>query len=327
MKFSRLVFILAGIAWAITGCNAVLVNTGASDTRTVKKLTSEPLVVISISDQMLLFYDPVLGGTSYRISTSLAGSGERTDSGRTPRGLHKVSALIGADAPLGAVFDSLLPTGEIVVEKPTNRAPVTTRVIRLVGLEERNKNTFDRLIYIHGSPHEDTLGKPASGGCARMAAAEVIDLFSKLSVDTAVYIHDEALEKAVELVVNQKATLINRREAALAGNERAIHSMCEGSFEGRFGVPQSHLDAFDWCKRGYEFRNERSALYYARLLETLPAPQKNLELAHAIYLSAAKQNNAAAAMKVAEGYKFGWGGTANGWLAMLYLNLARTLGG
>lgn len=56
----------------------------------------------------------------------------------------------------------LLPTDEIVDLNPYSRVPVVTRVLRLAGVEQSNRNTPSRLIYIHGSPVEMYLGQPAS---------------------------------------------------------------------------------------------------------------------------------------------------------------------
>ena len=46
----------------------------------------------------------------YPISTALAGPGEQRDSGCTPRGRHRVRALIGAGQPAGAVFIGRRPS-------------------------------------------------------------------------------------------------------------------------------------------------------------------------------------------------------------------------
>ena len=50
----------------------------------------------------------------------------------------------------------------------------------LDGLEYYNKNTFSRYIYIHGTPEEKKIGRPASYGCIRMKSKDVIDLYRRL---------------------------------------------------------------------------------------------------------------------------------------------------
>ena len=68
---------------------------------------------------------------------------------------------------------------------------VTTRIIRLDGLEDNinkggNVDTYSRYIYIHGTPHENKIGEPASHGCVRMKNNEIIKLFDLIQVGTPV---------------------------------------------------------------------------------------------------------------------------------------------
>ena len=51
-----------------------------------------------------------------------------------------------------------------------------------------NANTHDRYIYIHGTNAESQLGTPASHGCVRMANEDVIDLYERVPVGSAVEI-------------------------------------------------------------------------------------------------------------------------------------------
>jgi len=57
-------------------------------------------------------------------------------------------------------------------------------------VEGRNANTRDRFIYIHGTKHEDKIGKPDSHGCIRMRNADVIELFELVDVDTPVTVKE-----------------------------------------------------------------------------------------------------------------------------------------
>ena len=62
---------------------------------------------------------------------------------------------------------------------------VQSRIIWLSGMEEgENKgpgvDSFDRYIYIHGTPEEWLLGEKASKGCIRMSNTDVIELFDLL---------------------------------------------------------------------------------------------------------------------------------------------------
>ena len=116
---------------------------------------------------------------SYPVSTSGFGLGTEPGSHKTPLGRFLICEKIGADAPLGAVFKSRVPTGEIAAfEAPEDpRDQVTTRILWLAGLEPENANTRERYIYIHGTNHEERIGTPCSHGCVRMRNAEVAALF------------------------------------------------------------------------------------------------------------------------------------------------------
>ena len=63
---------------------------------------------------------------------------------------------------------------------------VMSRILWLDGLEEANANTYSRYIYIHGTNHEEYIGKPASHGCVRMKNADIADLFELVQVGTPV---------------------------------------------------------------------------------------------------------------------------------------------
>jgi hypothetical protein len=134
---------------------------------------------------------------SYRVSTSARGAGEREGSEQTPRGLHEIRAKIGAGAPLGAVFVERRPTGELCTRERVRAEPgrdwVLTRILWLRGLERgRNRcgdrDSMRRFIYIHGTPHEDSIGTPASHGCIRMRNADVVELFDRVEPGTRVEI-------------------------------------------------------------------------------------------------------------------------------------------
>jgi UDP-N-acetylmuramate--alanine ligase len=72
---------------------------------------------------------------------------------------------------------------------------ILTRILTLEGLEEGvnrgpGHDSLARYIYIHGTNHEDALGRPVSHGCVRMANADMIDLFERLTVGDPVVIVD-----------------------------------------------------------------------------------------------------------------------------------------
>ncbi len=125
---------------------------------------------------------------SYPVSTSKFGLGDTPGSNRTPMGLLAVAQKIGAGAPVGMKFKDRKPTGEIVAVNAPGRDPIVTRILWLKGLETRNANAFERMIYIHGTPEEGRLGSPASYGCIRMRSRDVIDLFDTVGCGARVII-------------------------------------------------------------------------------------------------------------------------------------------
>ena len=71
-----------------------------------------------------------------------------------------------------------------------------TRILWLDGIEPGNANTYDRYIYIHGTNHEDQIGRPASHGCVRMKNADVAELFRRVAVGTPVIIRPPRVSTA-----------------------------------------------------------------------------------------------------------------------------------
>ncbi|MEC9409007.1 MAG: hypothetical protein VYD52_00970, partial [Pseudomonadota bacterium] len=71
-----------------------------------------PFIEISVEDQLLRLTERD-GITEYSVSTALNGLGEEEGSGCTPRGWHRICAVIGRGQPENAVFRGRRPTGEI----------------------------------------------------------------------------------------------------------------------------------------------------------------------------------------------------------------------
>ena len=125
-------------------------------------------MIVSVPDQELALVDRGKLIARYSISTSKFGTGDSNASYRTPLGTLFVSAKIGDRLPPGAVIKNRIPTGEIVAVDEPGRDPIVSRVIWLRGMETQNQKARDRCIYIHGTPEERRIGKPASFGCIRM---------------------------------------------------------------------------------------------------------------------------------------------------------------
>ena len=139
-------------------------------------------VIVSVRDQKMMVLKEGAPVKSYRISTSKFGLGDKPGSMNTPLGTMRIARKIGGGAPAGAVFKSRRPTGEILRPNSPGRDPIVSRIIWLKGTERRNRNAFRRYIYIHGTPEERTIGRPASYGCIRMKSRDVIDLFRRVGV-------------------------------------------------------------------------------------------------------------------------------------------------
>jgi lipoprotein-anchoring transpeptidase ErfK/SrfK len=132
---------------------------------------------------------------TYPVSTSRFGMGDNWGAMTTPTGWLQVAQKIGDHAPTGAVFHNRRFTGEVLRPNAPGRDPVITRIIWLRGLEAANARAYKRCIYIHGTPEEKYIGKPASYGCIRMKSADVTALYSQLPIGAIVQITPDRLPK------------------------------------------------------------------------------------------------------------------------------------
>jgi len=146
-------------------------------------------IIVEVSKQRLSLFNSDRKIRSFFISTSKYGVGNKTRSNKTPLGRHKIVRKIGDGAPIGTIFVHRRNQGRIT--KIFNRKPkaiqkvdlITTRILRLRGLEiginkGKEIDSYNRYIYIHGTPQEWLIGKPASHGCIRMKNKDIIKLFN-----------------------------------------------------------------------------------------------------------------------------------------------------
>jgi len=145
--------------------------------QTARALSVATEIIVSVPDQQLAVIDHGKVISKYAISTSKFGLGDGNGTYRTPLGTLFVSAKFGDHLPPGAVIKNRAPTGEIVNANAPGRDAIVSRVIWLRGMEEQNRLARDRCIYIHGTPEECHIGRPASFGCIRMRSREVIALY------------------------------------------------------------------------------------------------------------------------------------------------------
>ncbi len=155
-------------------CLILLLGGCAGDTRHV--------ILISASDQRMVVLDRGAEIATYPVSTSKYGLGDGFGTYRTPVGLMKIRKKIGGGIPAGGVLKSRRFTGEILAVDAAGRDPIVTRILWLDGLESRNRHTYDRCIYIHGTPEERNIGIPASYGCIRMRSRDVIELYDLVGI-------------------------------------------------------------------------------------------------------------------------------------------------
>lgn len=148
-------------------------------------------IYVSISEQKLYLFRNNVFVKVYPVSTSKYGIGSGENSLKTPLGLHYVRGKNGAGTPLGGVLVNGRYTGVIsTIEKEakdTGKDDVTTRILWLMGCEYgsnrgKGNDSYCRKIYIHGTPEEGLIGKPASHGCVRMKNTDVIDLYGKTTL-------------------------------------------------------------------------------------------------------------------------------------------------
>jgi lipoprotein-anchoring transpeptidase ErfK/SrfK len=152
-------------------------------------------LIISVRDQKLMLLQNGGKVATYPVSTSMFGLGDYWGRMTTPLGYLTVAQKIGDHAPIGAVFHNRRFTGEILPPNAPDRDPVITRIIWLRGLEAQNAHAFSRCIYIHGTPQEKTIGRPASYGCIRMKSSDIAALYNQILLGSIVQIVPDRLPK------------------------------------------------------------------------------------------------------------------------------------
>lgn len=155
------------------------------------------LIVWGPTQKMYYTEDGINLIKDFPISTGKKGFGNEEGMGKTAVGLMKIARKIQAPEkyqvlvgkkPYNSVLKPNTLSKRIVDGKP-HYAEVTTGLIELVGLENCNKNTFNRAIYIHGTNLENSLGKPASGGCVRTKNNDILWLINNIKNNTYVYVY------------------------------------------------------------------------------------------------------------------------------------------
>ena len=129
-------------------------------------------IIISLSDQTLGLIEGDEEIKKYLVSTALNGPGEKQNSDCTPRGEHKIADLIGTSCKPNTVFVGRQETGEFYSSKLKEAYPdrdwILTRIVRLTGCQPGinmmgDVDTYERYIYIHGTPDDVALGLRTHG--------------------------------------------------------------------------------------------------------------------------------------------------------------------
>ncbi len=165
-------------------------------------------VVISVPEQRMALLDEGSLVAIYPISTSRFAIGDWPGSRGTPLGELEIARKIGGSAPLGAVFKDRRRTGEVLLPDAPGRDPIVTRILWLRGREAQNRNAYGRYIYIHGTPEERNIGRPASYGCVRMKSRDVVQLFDVIGEGARVSILNAPLVSAVPISATPETTQV-----------------------------------------------------------------------------------------------------------------------
>ena len=172
----------------------------------ITPLDTSSQLIISVRDQKLILLQNGGKVAEYPVSTSRFGLGDAWGRMTTPLGYLAVEKKIGDNVPVGAVFHNRRLTGEILQPNAPGRDPVTTRIIWLRGLEAQNAHAFQRCIYIHGTPQEKNIGRPASYGCIRMKSSDIAQLYDRVPPGALVQIVPDPLPKLAKQKVPRSET-------------------------------------------------------------------------------------------------------------------------
>src|SRR5204862_1519169 len=186
-------------------------------------------LIISVRDQKLMLLRNGSKVAIYPVSTSMFGLGDAWGRMTTPLGNLAVEKKIGDNAPVGAVFHNRRLTGEVLQPDAPGRDPITTRIIWLRGLEAQNAHAFKRCIYIHGTPEEKKIGRPASYGCIRMKSSDVAALYDRIPLGALVQITPERLPKVVKPPRSQPANTFVTASAKPQNQEQTVSAQTSGA--------------------------------------------------------------------------------------------------
>lgn len=157
-----------------------------------------PLLILWGPSQTMYYTNGKSLVKEFKVSTGFLGFANTGDSGSTSTGLLKITNKIKAPKkyqvlvnkkPINMVLGANTEgkrkdpqTGEF------HEAEVLTGILELQGLEQCNKNTYARSIYVHGTNKENELGAKHSNGCIRVSNDIILYLLNSVPVGTKLYI-------------------------------------------------------------------------------------------------------------------------------------------
>lgn len=184
----------------------------------------EKMILISIKDQKLMLIQDNYKIAEYPISTSKFGIGNKSGSNMTPLGYHLIKEKIGDHVPKNSIYKAGKFTKEIAAINSKNaydKDLITTRIIKLEGMEKginkgNNIDSYERGIWIHGTPSERDIGTPASHGCIRMKNDDIIKLYNSIDIGMLVDINI----KVIGNIQNRKDHMAERRHTFRLNDRR-----------------------------------------------------------------------------------------------------------
>jgi lipoprotein-anchoring transpeptidase ErfK/SrfK len=187
-------------------------------------LVAAPSLVVSIPDQTLAVIDGGAVKEKIPVSTSKFGLGDRPGTYATPLGSLAIASKIGGNAPLGAVFKNRKMTGEVLQPNAPGRDPIVSRILWLRGLEAGNARAYSRNIYIHGTPEERLIGRPASYGCIRMRSKDIARLYNSVGVGTRIDVVNKGLRGAIaQVTLDAQARTHRLADKQVRGSRLAVN--------------------------------------------------------------------------------------------------------
>jgi L,D-transpeptidase YbiS len=151
------------------------------------KKSAQNSIHVSVPKQQLTLKNGRKTLRSFPISSSRFGLGSKEGSMKTPLGRFRIAEKFGDALPHETAFKSRKPV-RLTKKMLESDDLIMSRILWLDGLAPENANSYDRYIYIHGTNHEEEIGRPASHGCIRMRNADVAELFDLVEVNTSVVI-------------------------------------------------------------------------------------------------------------------------------------------